>query len=90
MTTHRAPDENTASDGAGSGARGALAGVGLAALMVLCCAAPVLIAAGVLGVLGAWLASPWVIGAAVLVLVVGVGAVVGRRRGGGPGDSDCR
>jgi hypothetical protein len=89
MTTHHEPDENTASDDAGSGLGGSLAGVGFAALMMLCCAAPALIAAGALGVLGAWLASPWVIGGAVLLLVVGVGAVVGRRRGGSSGGSDC-
>jgi hypothetical protein len=47
----------------------------LAGLAVLCCAGPALLAAGVLGGLGAWLASPWLVGAAVLLAL----GVVGRR-----------
>jgi hypothetical protein len=43
----------------------------IAGLAVLCCAGPALLAAGVLGGLGAWLLSPWLIGAAAL-LVLGV------------------
>lgn len=43
----------------------------IAGLAVLCCAGPALLAAGVLGGLGAWLLNPWLIGAAVL-LALGV------------------
>ncbi len=48
----------------------------IAGLAVLCCAGPGLLAAGVLGGLGAWLLSPWLIGAAALLAV----GVVGWRR----------
>lgn len=43
----------------------------IAGLAVLCCAGPALLAAGVLGGLGAWLLNPWLISAAVL-LALGV------------------
>lgn len=55
-------------------------GLGMAALVavpVLCCAGPALLAAGALGVLGSWLLSPWLIGAAVLLAL---GAVAWRLR----------
>lgn len=45
----------------------------IAGLAVLCCAGPALLAAGVLGGLGAWLLSPWLIGAAVLLALGVVG-----------------
>lgn len=66
------------------------AGLGVAVLLVVCCAAPVLLAAGVLGAVGAWLSSPWVIGAAVTVAVLAVVTVLARHRsrptnGGGQG-----
>jgi hypothetical protein len=51
---------------------GSIAAVGVVLLAIVCCAAPALLAAGVLGTIGAWLSSPWVIAAAV---VVAVGAV---------------
>ncbi|WP_216207073.1 hypothetical protein [Amycolatopsis aidingensis] len=50
--------------------RGVLTTLGLGAVLVLCCAAPALIAAGALGALGAWLGNPWVIGAALAAAVV--------------------
>lgn len=56
-----------------------LTGVGLALLVIACCAGPVLIAAGALGALGAWLASPWVIAAAVVLMIAAVTAAVRRR-----------
>lgn len=48
------------------GKRTALPAVGVVAAMALCCGLPLLIAAGALGSLGAWLGNPWVTGAAVL------------------------
>lgn len=55
-------------------------GVGAVALLaVLCCAGPALLAAGVLGAVGAWLASPWLI-AAVLALLAAVTVWRLRRR----------
>jgi hypothetical protein len=46
---------------------GVLAVIGLGAAVVLCCAGPVLIGAGALGVLGGALRSWWLIGAAVVL-----------------------
>jgi mercuric ion transport protein len=60
----------------------ALAGIGAAVLVVVCCAAPALLAAGALGVLGGALRSPWVIVAAV-VLAVGALTRLLRRRSAG-------
>ncbi len=51
--------------------RDSLAIAAIAGLAVLCCAGPALLAAGVLGGLGAWLLSPWLIGA-VALLALGV------------------
>ncbi|WP_157183180.1 hypothetical protein [Sciscionella marina] len=48
---------------------------GALGLLVLCCAAPALLAAGALGAVGAWLGNPWVIGSAVLALVAVVALV---------------
>ena len=84
--THR---PNTPEDpGVGS----LLWGAAAALLAVLCCAGPVLIAvgasAGVLGAIGAWLASPWVIGLAVALAAVAVVGLV-RRIGSGHSDDDC-
>ena len=45
----------------------------IAGLAVLCCATPALLAAGVLGGLGAWLLNPWLIGAAALLILAVVG-----------------
>lgn len=63
-----------------SGPSMAVAGVGAALLMIVCCAAPALIAAGALAGLGAWISSPWVISAAALLAVVAVTLVVRRRK----------
>lgn len=49
------------------------------ALMVLCCAGPTLVAAGVLGSVGAFLGNPVVIAAGVLLAVAAVVIVVRRR-----------
>lgn len=66
------------------------AGAGL--LMVACCAVPALIATGVaagaLGAVGVWVSNPWVIGAAVvlmLVVVRGLARRVTRHGSSGPG-----
>ncbi|GAA4888940.1 hypothetical protein H7X46_23280 [Pseudonocardia sp. C8] len=61
--------------------RGVLATIGLGVLLVLCCAVPALIAAGALGVLGAWLRNPWVIGAALGAALVVAWQVWARHRG---------
>ncbi|MFF8029694.1 hypothetical protein ACFZDJ_53605 [Streptomyces sp. NPDC007896] len=63
-----------------SGSGMAVAGISAALLMLVCCAGPVLLTAGVLGALGAWLSSPWVIATAVILLLAAVAAVVRRRR----------
>ncbi|MFI0107884.1 hypothetical protein ACH4NW_05875 [Streptomyces globisporus] len=65
-----------------SGRGMAAAGVGVALLMIVCCAGPVLVAAGALGALGGFLGNPWVITAAALLLVAAVTAVALRRRAG--------
>ncbi|WP_133805644.1 hypothetical protein [Kribbella caucasensis] len=54
--------------------------VGAAILLIVCCAAPVLLAAGVLGVVGAWLSNPWVIATAVVLLAAAGISTVARRR----------
>ncbi|NUR24607.1 MAG: hypothetical protein HOV83_01915 [Catenulispora sp.] len=58
---------------------------GAAVLVVLCCAGPLLVAGGIggaLGLAGAWLRNPWVLGAGVLVVLAGLGyALVLRARG---------
>lgn len=59
---------------------GVLGLVGAAALLVICCAGPALIAGGVLAVLGGLLHSRWLIGAAV-VMVLGTAGYLLRRRG---------
>ncbi|QIY99187.2 hypothetical protein HEP87_41140 [Streptomyces sp. S1D4-11] len=67
-----------------SGSGMAVAGISAALLMLVCCAGPVLLTAGVLGALGAWLSSPWVIATAVILLLAAVAAVVRRRRATAP------
>lgn len=66
------------------------AGIGAALLMVICCAAPALVAAGALGALGAWLSNPWVIGAAIaLAAAIVLSVLTGRsRRGQEDGQED--
>lgn len=56
-----------------------LLGPGVVLVAVICCAGPALLAAGALGAFGAWLASPWVIGAAIVLLALVVAATVRRR-----------
>lgn len=73
----------------GSGPSGLLLGSGVALFAVVCCAGPALIAAGALGVIGGWLASPWVIGAAVALLVAAVVWTVTRRRGTSDSADGC-
>lgn len=51
-------------------------------LMVLCCAGPALVAAGALGAFGAWLGNSWVIGGAILTVLLLVSAVWQRRQRG--------
>jgi hypothetical protein len=67
----------TGKDSSGLG-RG-LAVLGAAAVLALCCAGPVLIAGGALGVAGGVLRSGWLIGAAVVVVLAAVGYTVHRR-----------
>lgn len=71
----------------GSGTAVVLFGVGAAVLAVVCCAGPALLAAGAVAAVGAWLASPWVIGAAVALLAGAVLWTV-RRRVSAPAGSD--
>lgn len=60
------------------------AGIGAAVLMVICCAAPVLLAAGALGAVGAWLPNPWVIGTAVALVGAVTVSVLRRHSRTGP------
>ena len=64
----------------GPSAAGILGLVGIGALPLLCCAGPALIAGGALGVLGAALSSPWLIGATAVVVLTALGYTL-RRRG---------
>lgn len=66
---------------AASDKRGVLTTISVGVVLVLCCAAPVLLAAGALGVLGAWLRNPWVIGAAVAAALLVAWQVWTRHRG---------
>jgi hypothetical protein len=54
--------------------RSALGTAALVLLPVLCCAGPALLGAASLGVIGSWLASPWLLGTAAVVVL----AVLGR------------
>lgn len=61
--------------------RDVLAALGLGALLVVCCALPVLLAAGTLGALGGLLGSPWLLaGAAVLAMAAAVVTMARHRR----------
>jgi hypothetical protein len=51
------------------GKRTALAAAGFLLLPILCCGLPLLIAAGALGAVGSVLGNPWVIAAAVALLI---------------------
>ncbi len=48
-----------------------MGGAGIALLMVLCCAAPILIAGGALAGIGGVLSNPWLIAAGVTLFVSG-------------------
>ncbi|NUP46362.1 MAG: hypothetical protein HOW97_03465 [Catenulispora sp.] len=63
----------------GPGPGGLLAGIGAAVAVIVCCAGPALLAAGVLGAVGAFLANPWVIVAAAVVVGTAVVTTVRRR-----------
>lgn len=63
-----------------TGTRDAALGLGAVVLMVVCCAGPALIAAGVLAGIGRFIGSPIVIAGAVVLALVAVTAVVRRRR----------
>lgn len=67
--------------------RGVVAALGVGALLILCCAAPALLAAGLLGGLGTWLGNPWVIAAAVVAALVVIWQVWTRHRRGNSGTS---
>jgi hypothetical protein len=54
------------------GKRAALAIVGIVLLPLLCCGLPLLITAGALGAIGSILGDPWVITAAIVLVVGGV------------------
>jgi mercuric ion transport protein len=56
-----------------------LGGIGVVLLMVVCCAGPALLTAGVLAAIDAWLSNPWVIAAAVLLAAAATTVVRGRR-----------
>jgi len=62
-------------------------GVGAVILIGLCCAGPVLVAAGALGAIGSFLGNPVVILAAVVLAGAGVVAAVRRRLS--PRDAGC-
>ena len=62
--------------------------VGIGTALLVCCAGPVLIASGALGVLGGALGNPWLIGAAVVVVFAAV-VVTLRRRGRGETSGCC-
>jgi Flp pilus assembly protein TadB len=51
-----------------------------AAIVVVCCAGPALLAAGVLGPVSAMLGNPWVLAVAVLLAVGATGFAVHARR----------
>ncbi len=64
-------------------------GIGtLVTLPVLCCAAPVLLAAGALGALGSWLVNPWLIGAALFGGLAALGWAL-RQRAAAAAKADC-
>ncbi|WP_264961115.1 hypothetical protein [Mycobacterium kiyosense] len=66
----------------------ALGLVGVGALLVVCCAAPLLVAGGALGVLGGAFGNPWLIAAAAVVVLAAVGYTL-RRRGRGEPPGCC-
>ncbi|NHD15728.1 MULTISPECIES: hypothetical protein [unclassified Actinopolyspora] len=63
-----------------SDTRGLLAGLGIGAALILCCAGPVLIAAGALGALAGIFSSPWLWAAAGVALVSAVALTAARKR----------
>jgi hypothetical protein len=60
-----------------------LAGLGAMLLVLVCCAAPALIAAGVLGVVGSWLTGSIVLGGLAVLVMAGGAITMVRRRGRG-------
>ncbi len=77
--------------------RGPLAAVGVGAALVVCCALPLLLAAGALGALGGVLWNPWLLAGAAAVVVATLAVTVTRVRrrgartpnGSSPQDEDC-
>lgn len=61
--------------------RGVLATLGVGAAMLVCCAAPVLLAASTLGALGGILTSPWLQAAGSALLLAALITTVARVRG---------
>ncbi|MCX4581536.1 hypothetical protein [Streptomyces sp. NBC_01481] len=73
----------------GSGLGGVAAVVGAGLLMVVCCAAPLLVTGGALGGVGGWLDNPWLITVGAVVLLTGAAYALrcrARRRGARPED----
>lgn len=70
------PDQDLGVEERRTGLPKAAAGAGAGALMVLCCAGPTLVAAGVLGSVGSFLGNPLVIATGVLLAVAAVVIVV--------------
>ena len=71
---------------------GVLTVVGAGALMVLCCAGPVLLASGALAGLGAALRNPWLIAISTTVLlaaIVSTAIRIARRRRSAKSDRCC-
>ena len=65
-----------------SGRRTGLAALGVGLLAAVCCAGPVLVAAGALGLVGDVLGDPLVLWVAAIVLLTTVSTVLHRRRAG--------
>lgn len=90
---HQAPDidqpPGPSLDDDRPGVPGMLGVAAVVVLGVLCCAGPALIAAGVLGVVGSWLSSPWLIAAAVLLALAATAWALRRRSARGRSDQDC-
>lgn len=60
--------------------RGMLATIGLGAAMLVCCALPLLLAAGALGALAGVLRSPWLLAAAAAVVAIALAVAVRHAR----------
>lgn len=63
-----------------SDTRGVLAGLGITAALVVCCALPLLLAAGALGALAGFFSSPWLWAAAGVAVVIALALTAARKR----------